>query len=119
MDETMEEHYLLYIDVLGFEEMVENEPHRIDDLFEIIASLNLHEHGTFSTIVFSDTVLIHNVTLPTNDHNRQYIVMYQCEFFRDLLHRVAGRSIALRSVLTHEGSNTTFLTGFRISTDRH
>ena len=97
----MDDHYLLYIDVLGFEKLVDTAPHRVDDLFEIVASLNLHQHSDFTAIVFSDTILVHNVNLPTNDHDRQYIVMYQCEFFRDLMHRVAGRSLALRAVLTY------------------
>lgn len=97
----MDDRYLLYIDVLGFGELVNAAPHRVDDLFEIIASLNLHKHGDFGAIVFSDTILVHNIPLPVNEHDRQYVVMYQCEFFRDLMHRVAGRSIALRAVLTY------------------
>jgi hypothetical protein len=97
----VDDRYLLYIDVLGFEELVSTAPQRVDELFQIIASLNLHHHGAFSAIVFSDTILVHNIPLPTNDHDRQYIVMYQCEFFRDLMHRVAGRSLALRGLLTY------------------
>lgn len=97
----MDDRYLLYVDLLGFEELVNTAPHRVKDLFEIVASLNLHKHGDFAAIVFSDTILVHNIPLPTNDRDRQYIVMYQCEFFRDLMHRVAGRSIALRAVLTY------------------
>lgn len=97
----MTDHYLLYLDVLGFRELVETAPKQVEDLFEIVASLNVHEHGDFSAIAFSDTILVHNVTLPITDHDRQYFVMYQCEFFRDLLHRVAGRGISLRAVLTY------------------
>ena len=98
---TMNDRYLLYIDVLGFENLVDTAPERVDDLFEIIASLNLHHHNEFSAIMFSDTILVHNVSLPVSDNDRKTIVMYQCEFFRDLLHRVAGRSLALRGVLTY------------------
>ncbi len=97
----MHEHYLLYIDVLGFGELVETAPKRVEDLFEIVASLNIHAHGAFAAIAFSDTILVHNVSLPSNDHDRQYVVMYQCECFKDLLHRVAGRGISLRAVLTY------------------
>ncbi len=97
----MNEHYLLYIDVLGFRDLVETAPKRVEDLFEIVASLNVRKHGNFAAIAFSDTLLVHNVTLPSNDGDRRYLVMYLCEFFRDLLHRVAGRGISLRAVLTY------------------
>src|SRR2546425_415001 len=97
----MHEHYLLYIDVLGFGELVETDPKRVEDLFEIVASLNVRAHGAFAAIAFSDTILVHDVPLPSNDHDRQYVMMYQCEFFRDLLHRVAGRGFSFRAVLTY------------------
>jgi hypothetical protein len=97
----MHEYYLLYIDVLGFGDLVETAPERVEDLFEIVSSLNLHKNGDFAAIAFSDTILVHNVSMPSNDHDRQCIVMYQCEFFRDLLHRVAGRGISFRAVLTY------------------
>jgi hypothetical protein len=86
---------------LGFKELVNSNPNKVDDLFEIIASLNVHRHSAFAAVVFSDTILVHNVVSPRNDHDRQYFVMYQCEFYRDLMHRIAGRSIALRGTLTY------------------
>lgn len=97
----MNETYLLYIDILGFAHLVEREPARVDDLFEIIASLNLHRHESFSSIVFSDTILVHNVHPPQSRDDHAYLIMYQCEFFRDLLHRLAGREISLRGVMTY------------------
>jgi hypothetical protein len=97
----MDEHYLLYIDVLGFSDMVERTPERVDDLFEVVASLNVHNHQSFSAIAFSDTILVHNAVHPRDEDDRRHIVMYQCEFFQDLLHRLAGRGISLRAVLLH------------------
>src|ERR1700733_13525676 len=97
----MNDHYLLYIDVLGFRELVESAPERVDELFQIVASLNVHGHGDFAAIAFSDTILIHNVATPASKHDRQYAVMYQCEFFRDLVHRVAGRGFSFRAILTY------------------
>jgi hypothetical protein len=58
----MDDHYLLYIDVLGFKKLVDEAPDRVDDLFEIVASLNLHQHHDFAAIVFSDTILVYNIT---------------------------------------------------------
>jgi hypothetical protein len=97
----MENHYLLYIDVLGFKDLVEHAPARVEDLFEIVASLNAHNDEAFSTIVFSDTILVHNVVEPSKPEDHSVFVMYQCEFFKDLIHRLAGRDIALRGVLTY------------------
>ncbi len=97
----MDNLYLLYIDVLGFRKLVRDAPARVEDLFQIVASLNVHKHHSFASIVFSDTILVHNVVPPVSNHDHQYIVMYQCEFFRDLMHRFAGRNIALRAVLTY------------------
>ena len=98
---ALDDYYLLYIDVLGFAGLVDQSPVRVDDLFEIVASLNVHDHPSFSAIVFSDTILVHNVIQPSSDHDRGYFVMYQCEFYQDLIHRLAGRDVWLRGVLTY------------------
>ena len=98
---ALDDHYLLYIDVLGFAGLVEQSPARIDDLFEIVASLNVHNHPSFSAIVFSDTILVHNMTQPLNAGDRRYLVMYECEFYQDLIHRLTGRGVWLRGVLTY------------------
>ncbi|MGB7589989.1 MAG: hypothetical protein WBO19_01955 [Terriglobia bacterium] len=97
----MHDFYLLYIDILGFADLVERAPGRVDDLYQIIESLNVRAHGAFATITFSDTVLIHNIWQPTTNDDHEYIVMYQCEFVQDLLHRLAGRNIYFRAVLTY------------------
>lgn len=96
----MDNRYLLYIDVLGFRELSRTSPEKVDDLFEIVASLHAHSHDQFSTIVFSDTILVHNLPKPESAHDHHYAVMYQCEFFRDLLHRTAGRGFSFRAILT-------------------
>lgn len=96
----MQDQYLLYIDILGFSDLARDQPDLVDDLYRRIASLNAHKHPDFATIVFSDTVLVHcPVTLRTG-HGHSHVVMYMCEFAQDLMHRLAGRNIAFRSVLT-------------------
>ena len=96
----MPERFLLYVDVLGFAELSASEPRRVDDLFEIIASLNLFKHEGFAATAFSDTVLVHEAAELSGDYDRHYVVMYLCEFFKDLLHRTAGRQLSFRAVLT-------------------
>lgn len=91
--------YLLYIDILGFKELVAEKPRKIEMLYGIIDSLNVHAHHAFKTIVFSDTILVYNSTDPATDTDRDYFVMYACEFAQDLQHRLVGQDIYFRAVL--------------------
>ena len=53
----VDEKLFLYIDILGFSDIVEN-GERIDALFAEIDRLNVHIDKGFRTIVFSDTVRV-------------------------------------------------------------
>jgi len=44
----MPEKYLLYIDILGFREMARASPDRVRELYQVIASLNVHRHPDFA-----------------------------------------------------------------------
>lgn len=94
--------YLLYIDILGFTELVANRPRKIEMIYGIIDSLNVHKHDLFKTIVFSDTILVYNSMDPESDSDRQYFVMYACEFVQDLQHRLVGQDVFFRAVLVLE-----------------
>jgi len=50
----------LYIDILGFENTVRNNPRKADQIFEIFDELKVHGHFALQTVVFSDTVLVFN-----------------------------------------------------------
>ena len=91
--------YLLYIDILGFKELVAENPRKIKMLYGIIDSLNVHAHHAFKTIVFSDTILVYNLTDPETDADRGYFVMFALEFAQDLQHRLVGQDIYFRAVL--------------------
>lgn len=91
---------LLYIDILGFSDLVSENPERIDDLYEVIASLNAHKHDAFRCVIFSDTILVYNVDGGDHPQDMSYLLMFQCEFVRDLLHRLTGRGIFYRAVIT-------------------
>ncbi|MDQ2730693.1 MAG: hypothetical protein M3Y56_03460 [Armatimonadota bacterium] len=93
--------YFLYIDILGFSDLVTSDPGRVHDLYQVVASLNVHRHYAFKAIVFSDTILIYNTTDPENSYDQNYLVMYLCEFAQDLQHRLAGRDISFRALLTY------------------
>ena len=100
----MQKRYLMYIDILGFRKINENNPQRIDKLYLIIDQLHAHEHPNFTTIVFSDTILIYSKDLPSenSEHDNQYLVMYLIEFAQDLQHRLVGSGIFFRAQLRYD-----------------
>lgn len=97
----MNNKYLLYIDILGFSDMVKNHYGKIAKLFGYVNELNVHRHGAFQTIVFSDTILIFNKETPKSTHDHEYFVMYACEFVQDLMCRSADLEIQFRAILTY------------------
>lgn len=93
--------YFLYIDILGFSNLVQSKDAKIDQLYNIIASLNVHSHDYFKAIIFSDTIIIYNLGDKFVNENRKYIVMYLCEFVQDLTSRLAGTDIVFRAIITY------------------
>jgi hypothetical protein len=95
----MTDRFLLYIDILGFTEMVAKDPRKVARVYSILNTLNVHNHNSFTTIVFSDTILVYNNEAPANDDGRQYLVMYLTEFAEDLHDRLIGQDIYFRAAL--------------------
>jgi hypothetical protein len=95
----MADKYLLYIDVLGFGNLVHSNPAKVNQLYRIIDSLNVHSHHAFHTVVFSDTVVVYNAVQPRTLDDNRYLVMYACEFAQDLQYRLVGQDIFFRAVL--------------------
>ncbi len=96
----MPDKYLLYIDLLGFSDLVSKDLRRVEVVYRVLDSLNVHRHDMFKTIVFSDTVLVYNRNDPGSDDEHRYIVWYSIEFAEDLHHRLTGQDIYFRAVLT-------------------
>ena len=86
----MKNKYLLYLDILGFSQLVEHSPKTIREIYKIIDSLNVHTHDVFHTIVFSDTILVYNKVAPGSRDDHEYLVMNSIEFAQDLLYRFIG-----------------------------
>lgn len=97
----MTDKYLLYIDFLGFSELVKNNPNEIEKLYNLINSLAVHKHNAFKTIIFSDTILVYNKIDPKDQHEHEYLVMFACEFVSDLLYRLTDKDIYFRAILTY------------------
>ena len=97
----MNERFFLYLDILGFTELVRQGSRKIDDLYEVITSLNAHQHDAFKVVVFSDTVVVYNVNGGDTPADSRYLIMFMCEFVKDLMHRLMGREVYFRAVITH------------------
>ncbi|MBD9463895.1 hypothetical protein [Pseudomonas sp. Pdm06] len=97
--------FLLYIDILGFSEMTRAEPRKVARVYSILDTLNAHHQTNFSTIVFSDTILVYNTADADTDPVREDCVWLLTEFAEDLHHRLTGQDIYFRAVLV-EGDFT-------------
>lgn len=94
--------FFLYLDVLGFTELVKQGNERvISDLYEVIASLNANKHDAFKVVVFSDTIIVYNVNGGDSPEDAGYLIMFLCEFVKDLMHRLTGREIYFRAIITY------------------
>ncbi len=88
--------YLLYIDILGFADLVENDEGNIRRTIDIVDSLTLHNHPEFRSIVFSDTILVYlnnEVNSLTPAEDRKWAIRYFCEFAEDLQVRTEELSV--------------------------
>jgi hypothetical protein len=96
----MSEKYLLYIDILGFSELVLRRG-AVDDLYDAIDDLHVHEsRPSFEAIAFSDTLLVYNAVEARTSTDRRFIVMIMCEFAQDLFYRLVGKDLYFRAYLT-------------------
>jgi hypothetical protein len=90
--------YFLYIDILGFSALVMEG--RIRDLYRRLDSLDAHEHPSFSTIVFSDTIVIYNRDdLDWDNNDKTALVSRLCEFAGDLFYRLISQDIHFRGYI--------------------
>jgi len=95
----MDEKLLLYLDILGFSELV-SKPDEVKELYAIVDKLNVFSHKPqFECIVFSDTMLVYN-SVPLSPRDRSTAIMWMCEFAQDLFYRLIGRDLHFRALLT-------------------
>ena len=89
----MKNKYFLYIDILGFSKMVEQDSPKVKEVFSIIDKLNVFHHECFETVFFSDTLLVFNKDYAVFEGDKNYLIMFLIEFAEDLFYRLADKNI--------------------------
>lgn len=100
------EKVFLYIDILGFGQLVKNNSPKIEKIFTIIDGLNIHKDFTFQTIVFSDTILVFN---KNKDYQNHYYITYLIEYAQQLFYRLSLINIYFKGIITLGNFNYTKL----------
>lgn len=95
----MAETLFLYVDILGFTELVKHTD-RVEELFRILDGARLHMDSNFRTIVFSDTILAYNRHVNLSNSAKAVELMYLIELTQELMHRLTGKGIFFRAVIT-------------------
>ncbi len=87
----------LYIDILGFKDLVES-GFDMTELFEIIDENPVHRDRDFTSIVFSDTMIVY-ASEEWNSHKNMG-VMWLVEFAQYLFYRLISKNINIRAYIT-------------------
>lgn len=93
----MTERYFLYIDILGFKELIQDSG-IVEELYDIIDSLNVHRDKDFTTIVFSDTIVVYGSDIWNGAPDQ--VLMWLTEFAQDLHYRLIAKDIHFRAFIT-------------------
>jgi hypothetical protein len=96
----MEDKYLLYVDILGFSELVDTNPKLIEDIFLYLDKNQFfRNHSSLKSIVFSDTLLFFN---KNNIENRYMYALIgdMLEFCQLLMWHFAPFGIFFRGLIT-------------------
>lgn len=97
----MTSRFLLYIDLLGFSDIVRTKKHILPDLFKVLDNSSAHSHGTFEVIQFSDTLLVYNDPPASTGYDKNYCAMYLCEFAQQIKYMLLGRDVFIRGLITY------------------
>jgi hypothetical protein len=93
----MAERLFLYIDILGFKNLVES-GYDVMSIFEDVNRLNVHSDQDFGCIVFSDTILVHAKQMWNMVPNQG--IMWLTEFAQDFFYRLISKDVHMRAYIT-------------------
>lgn len=91
------ERTFLYIDILGFENLVLTNPSKVNKIFKVLDRLKVHRHFALKTVVFSDTILVFNVD---ESHPNHYYCTYLVEYAQELFYKLSEINIYFKGILT-------------------
>ena len=98
----MENRYLLYVDLLGFSNLVQHRSSLLPNIFEALDNSNIHTHpGSFGVIQFSDTLIVYNEYDIDSHHEKKMCVMFLCEFAQEIQLRLLNRDLFIRAFITY------------------
>ena len=97
VDEPMNTRMFLYIDILGFSDMIKA-GFPVENLYAHIDALNVHRDKDFTCIVFSDTILVYGADFWSD--NKSQAVMWLVEFAQDLFYRLIPLNKHFRAFVT-------------------
>lgn len=95
----MKETLFLYIDILGFSELIKSRE-KVYRLYQTIDSARIHHDSNFNAIVFSDTIVAYNRHKNLSKKAKEVEVMYLIELTQELFSRLIGTNIFFRAVIT-------------------
>ncbi|MGB0681465.1 MAG: hypothetical protein ACPGOV_02095 [Magnetovibrionaceae bacterium] len=93
----MSERLFLYIDILGFKNLIESR-FNINEVYRRIDRLNVHRDRDFTCIVFSDTILVYGDEIWLNHPNSA--IMWLVEFAQDLFYNLISLDVHIRAYVT-------------------
>lgn len=98
----MRNRFLLYIDLLGFTNLVQKGKGILPGLFHALDRSNIHTHpGSFGVIQFSDTIIVYNEIEANLHDDKKQCVMFLCEFAQEIQLRLLGCNTFIRAVITY------------------
>ncbi len=97
----MLDRFLLYVDLLGFSDLVMTKPEVVPRIFETLDSSPAHTHPDFTALQFSDTLLVFNEPAAISGNDKHYCAMFLCEFAQDLQHKLLGSNAFIRAIVTY------------------
>lgn len=92
----MIEKAFLYIDILGFTDLVTNQSEKVREIFKIVDKLNVHNKENLKVIMFSDTILVFTLreSLKIN-----WFVSDMVEYAQELFYKLNSIGIFFKAVI--------------------
>jgi hypothetical protein len=88
----------LYIDILGFENLVREKSNKVEYIFQTFNGLKVFRNHDLRTVVFSDTILVFN-----KEENKplNFYYEYLVEYAQELFYRLAIVNVYYRGIITY------------------